>query len=369
MRATKILLFRRIALAALILIGTRFSLAQDVSASAPTQMSAWITEKGGGEGEQSYPSTTACNDCCVLPCNMCPCTYGYVEGLIFDRNNQAANRPLVLDANTGAVLQRAGDLDFNWGGGIRAVVGKRIVDCVSLELGYLGIFNQTADATILGTASLQVPGALGSGQVNNFLFADQINLNYSANLHSGEVNLVHCCCDCCEPTCCRSHEWLIGFRNLNLNERFTLTSIDRAEGTTTYVARTHNHLYGGQLGGRIRQCYGSWSWESTAKAGLYGNVSSMNQDPIVDFPGVVVRTARSANDDDAAFVGDLNFTAIRQINEVWGLRAGYNLLWIEGIALAPDQLDFTNNPNSGTALFNHSGVFMHGVSIGLEARW
>jgi hypothetical protein len=69
------------------------------------------------------------------------------------------------------------------------------------------------------------------------------------------------------------------------------------------------------------------------------------------------------------FVGDLTMSAIYRINRVWGIRAGYSLLWLDGLALAPDQFDFTTNANSGTQLVNSSGIFYHGANLGLEARW
>lgn len=336
----------------------------------------WTAENmTGGPAPATYPSTSinketwGCDACCRTTCNMCPCIYGSVEGLIWDRNSQSSNVPLVLDVNTGDTLLSTGDLDFGVGGGVRAIVGHYLTDCVSLELGYFGIFDQVASASVVRADSLQIAGALGSGAVNNFIFADQVDVDYQSNVHNAEINLVHCCCCCDSDSCCYSIEPLIGFRNLNLNERFSLTSIDSAEGTTVYTVRTHNYLFGAHAGGRYRRCYGNWSWETTAKAGLMGNISSMNQDPIVDFPGVVVRPRRDASDDDAAFVGDINLTGIYHLSRVWGLRAGYNLLWVQGVALAPDQLDFTNTPTSGTALFNHSGLFMHGVSLGVEARW
>ena len=68
-------------------------------------------------------------------------------------------------------------------------------------------------------------------------------------------------------------------------------------------------------------------------------------------------------------MGEINLTGIYQFTDVWGFRAGYNMLWIEGVALAPDQLDFTNTPTSGRALVASNGVFYHGVNVGLEARW
>jgi hypothetical protein len=42
-----------------------------------------------------------------------PCSYVWAEGLILKRDNQAANRPLVLDLNTDEVLLTVGDLDFD----------------------------------------------------------------------------------------------------------------------------------------------------------------------------------------------------------------------------------------------------------------
>ena len=93
------------------------------------------------------------------------------------------------------------------------------------------------------------------------------------------------------------------------------------------------------------------------------------QSPIVDFPNFQFRESRSSSEGDVAFVGDLNFSAMYQLSRVWGVRTGYNLIWIEGVALAPDQFDFSNTIGSGTGLFAGSGVFLHGVNVGLEARW
>ena len=123
------------------------------------------------------------------------------------------------------------------------------------------------------------------------------------------------------------------------------------------------------VGSRARHSRGRWNWEGTGKAGIFGNAAEQHSDPIVDFPAFVVRPGRSESTGNVAFVGDLNLTAIYQINAVWGARLGYNLIWIDGVALAPDQLDFTNTTTSGSGIDTDGGVFLHGVSAGLEARW
>jgi hypothetical protein len=52
-----------------------------------------------------------------------------------------------------------------------------------------------------------------------------------------------------------------------------------------------------------------------------------------------------------------------------GLRAGYNLIWLDGLALAPDQWDFSNTPASGTSLVDGGSLFLHGANLGVERRW
>jgi hypothetical protein len=39
------------------------------------------------------------------------------------------------------------------------------------------------------------------------------------------------------------------------------------------------------------------------------------------------------------------------------------------LALAPDQLDFTNTLASGTEVNAESWIFVHGGHLGFEARW
>jgi hypothetical protein len=291
----------------------------------------------------------------------------WAEALILGRDNDSSNQPLVIDLNTDEVLLSTNTLDFDWSGGFRAGYGARACDCWAWEVGYLSYFEQSATAGVELNDSLMLPDDFGL-QINNFFAADDVGVRYASELHSAEVNLVKCCCS---SDCCASHslEWLGGFRYLNLNESVGITAFDSAESTTTYRVRTRNNLYGAQIGARARRCRGSWNWEASGKAGLFGNDIQQLQSPIVDFPDFEFREGRGTSDGDVAFVGDVNVTAIYQITGVWGIRTGYNLIWIEGVALAPDQLDFSNSSGSGRELDSDGGIFLHGVNIGLEARW
>ncbi len=310
------------------------------------------------------------DDCCnLLPSSkMCPCTYTWAEGLLMWRDNQSTNRPIVINLNTQDTLIGTNDLNFDTGWGIRAGFGIHDCDNCGWEFEYLGLFDQSAARSVKLADELALPGDLGLS-TNNFYFADEVSVHYSSQVNNAEINRVSCCCCCDGPCGCQSVEWLYGLRYLNLHEELSIVSNDFQEGTSNYDIRTNNNLFGAQVGSRVRHCRGQWSWEGTGKAGIFGNAAEQHSDQIVDFPAFVVRPAHTESAGDVAFVGDLNLSAIYQINSVWGARLGYNLIWIEGVALAPDQLDFTNTSDSGKNISADGGVLLQGVNAGFEARW
>lgn len=220
---------------------------------------------------------------------------------------------------------------------------------------------------------------------------DRTWVDYSSVLHSAELNLVYCC-DCdgkCEAGKCgyvpachggtsrgRTFEWLAGFRYLDLREKLHIAGQrDETGGTESgvYDIRTIKQLCGGQLGARWR-CWGErLGFEATGKLGVFGNAAEQEQ-YITDYPAdqsgpFPLRPVTGADGTEVAFVGDLNLTAIYRLNEVWSLRAGYNLIWISGVALAPDQVDFSGTLPAGEQLHSTGSLFLHGVSCGVKARW
>jgi Putative beta barrel porin-7 (BBP7) len=305
---------------------------------------------------------------CMPPCEDChrlrfPTSYVWAEGLILTRDNDARNRPLVLDLNTRDVLLTVGDLDFDWDGGLRVGYACREYDCWGVEFVYLGYFDQTAAAGVASNDDLALPGALGLA-VNNFFAADDVRVHYTSDLQSAEASFDLCCVGCDTVV-----DWLAGFRYVYLGEGFGIRSFDSAESTTRYNVGTDNNLFGAQVGARVRKCRNCWAWEGTTKAGIYGNYMQQSQAPIVDFPDFEFRRRRETDSGDVAFVGDVNLSGIYRVTDVWGLRAGYNVIWIDGVALAPEQLDFSNGPNSGKHLEEGGNLFLHGVNVGVEARW
>ena len=75
------------------------------------------------------------------------------------------------------------------------------------------------------------------------------------------------------------------------------------------------------------------------------------------------------NANQVAFIGEIDFNLNYALNPNWSIRGGYQVFWVEGLALAPNQLDFTDAAGSGTTVDKTGGLFMHGAHAGLMARW
>ncbi|MBC7817778.1 MAG: BBP7 family outer membrane beta-barrel protein [Planctomycetaceae bacterium] len=296
--------------------------------------------------------------------------------MFLQRTPRISNQPIVVDATTGTTLLSTSDLDFNFAPGLQATVGKRLCGGRALEFDYLGLFEGNASAAAVSpdpAAFLIFPDNLVG---NVFVGMDRTLVTYTSALQSFAVNLA-CCCGCCDECCCgevhcQSLTWFAGFRYLNVSEELNITAQRNVFGGVengTYNIRAANQLYGAQLGARLRRTRGRCGWEATGNAGIFGNDSQQTQS-VTDFPNFPLRPTVSSRGAGVAFVGGANLSALYLLTNAWNLRAGYNVMWIEGLALAPDQLDFNFGASpSGNQLHNGGGLFLHGVNIGLEARW
>jgi len=185
-----------------------------------------------------------------------------------------------------------------------------------------------------------------------------VSAEYGSLVRSAEINAKH-----------KSSDWLsllIGFRYINLQESLTI----RQDVYFSHTVDTTNNLFGGQVGmdaflwSRGRARLDGW-----AKGGLYGNSAQSNYAfgfPAIPNANIDASTSRG----QLAFAGDLGVAASYSLTDHIALRAGYQLLWIDGVALASDQFNVSVPPNSNGPVINStSGVFYHGALLGLEASW
>jgi len=343
-----------------------------------------------------HPQKIEKNPPCLAHCSPCPQVYGYVEGMFLERSNSSYDQPLLVQREFGtpvATLLRTSDLDFNYEPAARVVLGSRVYDGWAIEGVYFGLWDADSSAYVATDEALTLPDGLGAGGQgggsNVWSSLNRTWVDYSSDLQSAELNLVYCCGGCaacgagkgdyaaagpsCSDSRCRTFEWLAGFRFLDLSEELRIygekdAGDPPAVESGVYDILTRNHLYGGQLGARFR-CWGTrLGWEATGKLGIFGNDADQEQ-YVTDYPEFELRPRTGAEGCEVAFVGDLNLSLIYRLSDVWSLRGGYNLIWISGVALAPDQLDFSGTLPAGDRLHSNGSLFLHGVSCGVEARW
>ena len=102
------------------------------------------------------------------------------------------------------------------------------------------------------------------------------------------------------------------------------------------------------------------------KIGLFDN--NAEQSTGVSLAKVVYPSTATAN--HAAFVGEAGLQLKYQVTTGLTVKAGYEVLWLDGIALAPGQIQetLTSARASVQALGVNSGssVLFHGATAGLE---
>jgi hypothetical protein len=138
--------------------------------------------------------------------------------------------------------------------------------------------------------------------------------------------------------------------------------------TQFYTVDADNNLYGGQIGADaiLFQPRDVFRIDGIFRAGiLANNADQTTRSPVLaDVPGFVGQV--SADDDDVAFVANAGLRGVLQLTNSLAVTGGYQLMWLDGVALAPEQIPITSLVAPGAATIDTQGqVFFHGASVGM----
>jgi hypothetical protein len=298
-----------------------------------------------------------CGNC--GPCVPAPDLYFSAEALTFSRHDNLGAQSLAEIGGTSILGTQDLGFDSEWVTGPRFVLGYSPTQKDAWELSYFGLQHwQDAQSVTNAGGLLGLPGDLGL--LTEFSGARLLQATYSSEIHDAELNYSW-------HHCCNALSWIAGFRYFRLDDELDLTSTVTGTGLGAYNVRAVNDLYGGQLGARFNVCCHQFQWDCTAKAGAFGNdIESIQFAGPVG--GMTVRDTR-VFESHWAFVGEFSSNVSYYFCKNWCATAGFNVLWLDGVAFAPDQLDFTNTPTSGTAV-NHDGNAMYvGGHVGVGVRF
>ena len=115
---------------------------------------------------------------------------------------------------------------------------------------------------------------------------------------------------------------------------------------------------------------GRFSIDGLVKAGIFDN----NADETTEVSIYRTVYGESASTNHAAFLGEIGLQCKYQVTDRLLLKAGYEALWLQGVALAPGQIPQTlSHVTPVTDVYvqalgidSGSGVFYHGATAGLE---
>ena len=291
--------------------------------------------------------TGGCGNACSA-CDCCCCPLWTVRGeALFWARAGGDGVPLV----SAPVAVSSSDFTHDWEIGPRVTLIRHGIlgSAWDLEAAYFGI-DEWSDSIVLADMDdyLTTPVIVIAGVTPG-------TITYDSSLHSAELNARRAWSD--------RVTWLVGFRWIEVSE-----DLAAVFGASSHTVSTVNRLYGGQLGldAVLWDRGGPWYFNAVGKAGIYG-VDADAATATVGVGGALPLVVASGG--DVAFVGELGFNAKYRITDRLTAIGGYNLLWISGVALAPEQLA-TTNITTGVATVDADGtLFAHGANVGLEYVW
>jgi hypothetical protein len=244
------------------------------------------------------------------------------------------------------------DFDFGWDAGPDLSIARRMANGDFWEVRYFNDLGADAAADYGNPVNFQL------GNFGN-ISATDLTARYITTLHSTEINWHRPWGERCTL--------LAGFRWLELQDRLKY-SVTFPAFDAEYNWDEHNHLYGGQIGSDFDLWRPSSRLKINAvlKAGLFGAVADNDFKLSISNAAGVDGGDRGGN---AAFVGEADLTGAYLITTHVAVHAGYQLLWINNVALASDQAAAATANFTQDAIDVDGKLFYHGAMVGVDFVW
>jgi hypothetical protein len=276
------------------------------------------------------------------------------------QRSAAGSQRLLYDPGASAELLNASNLDFsmNAGPGL-SLRRENPTTGFGLELSYFGIDGWQSSANFPNSAFLY---GLGYLSIDNTMTVPvtEAQFQYTSRLYSGEMNIRYSYSDRLTA--------FVGLRWVEFEDRYAASGTENLySGPFNDLVRGHNHLYGSQIGLDARLLGGEnpFRIDILAKAGLYGNAAAQNN----DYVDTVHTYSASASGTSLSFLGEVGVTGCYQFRQHIALRGGYRVMWLTGVALAPNQIADTDFGAARAGVDTSGTLFCQGANAGLEVAW
>jgi hypothetical protein len=274
------------------------------------------------------------------------------DALFLNRSRLPSQNLLII--GLAPSLLNANDFDLPVQLGWQIDVTRRLCDDWSLDARYFNLGGQSDSISTTFEDSA------------NLLVAQQpyfTNLAiYTSRLQSVELNA------------CRSlNDWLTvlaGIRYLNLDDRILVYEFAPGDFDGIFQLAGFNDLLGFQIGADAHLLQqGPFSVNMFLKAGIYDDLA--RNAFAYDSIALADHYVNGASANNLAFCGELGITLTYDLTERLSIRGGYQLLWLDGVALASQQpLYGPTGPLDGQVATGTNGdLFYNGAFAGLEYRF
>jgi hypothetical protein len=324
-------------------------------------------------------ATGGCQRCCRNPCGCSwPCGWYWSAEALWLRREIGSQVNISVDDERDVFVLNTHALDFDYEPGIRIMLGRVISSTpVAIEGGYFGLHNWHDSASVTSPGNDLDP-YWGDDQeavhAESFEEAYQHRISYSSRLHSAELSV--------RRWLTPGFSVLAGVRYIKVRERFHYFSQDDEPGADDedigfYNINTDNGLIGTQLGFRYEHCpTACFRWGLQSKFGLMSNFAEQESRFVsTPSPGPPTRPRidLQTHEDGQRFSSfiDAGLYFSWRMTGCLALRGGYNVFFVNGLALAPDQLDTSpvRFNSRGDLYRDNASVVYHGPSVGLEWLW
>ncbi|MBN1910762.1 MAG: hypothetical protein JW818_13535, partial [Pirellulales bacterium] len=305
------------------------------------------------EAMMSVPCRT-CRTCRPAP------RWTVSSGALFLARSNPNNLTLVTDnfAPGGNELVNAGDFQFRYEPGWEIGLRRELNSCWDLEARYVRLDAWRATVGPISSAGGAV--VRYATPLGNVAFPAELSGSYRSMLNSVELNA--------RRRLSHRFELLAGFRYVGMAEQGLSFVHDIGPGlnTTWHDIGATNDLCGFQIGaeGTLLSA-GRVSIGGLVKSGIYDN-RARNRVRIHQNVGGSFGSAATLS--HTAFSGEVAFVGTLRLTPRCVLKTGYQLLWLEGVAAASDQVPVSDVTTGAARVDTTGSPLYHGAFITLEWR-
>jgi hypothetical protein len=312
----------------------------------------------------------------------CGCFWKASADVLLLHRSSSGSQPLLFDPLSQSDIFNSSNLEFPLAAGPRAsVIAYGLLWGLDLEASFFAVDGWSATANFPSSA-LPAGFALlsldSTFQGMQGLPVSDVRFTERSQLYNGELNVRQ-----------QLNGWvttMAGFRWVELYDRYEAEGTKFDQTTFTHTIHAFNHMYGFQLGTEVTLfnrnrgysqfgptmvlCDQANPFQITGvlKGGIYYNAAS--QDTNFSNPGSLGEFDAHAEGKHPTFVGEAGLVATYQFGRHAMLRGGYQMMYVDGVALASRQISSTDLLATQFAAIETAGsVLYHGANVGVEFSW